>query len=226
MVFATDLDGTMIFSHRLLDNLENKSKASIHCVEIYNDKPITFMTDTAIKKLEFLISRIHVIPVTTRSVVQLQRVKLFTKTEYAIADNGGVILHNGVIDTEWETHINTILEMYDLQTALKVFNELPDLSLKPKIVDNCFVFTKSNNIELCKKILPYKIDTKKWQISFQNQSIYHQQSCQIVFLHFMKDVKRMLRETIQFNSVLVFFPKRITLASQVFNITFQYFRER
>lgn len=172
MIFATDLDSTMIFSHRLVENLNDNLSSSVHCVEIYNDRSITYMTTTAIERLKFLMDRIHVIPVTTRSIAQLNRVKIFMNTEYAIADNGGVILHNGVIDSKWEKHIHNILDMYDLGMVLDIFYQLPDLTLKPKVVDNCFVFTKTDNVELCKQVLKNKLDTKMWQLSFQGKKVY------------------------------------------------------
>lgn len=168
MVFATDLDNTMIFSHRLIGGLEK----SVRCVEFYQGKPITYMTYTAIEKLKMLVSKMHVIPVTTRSVSQLNRVEFWSTTEYAIADNGGTILHHGVPLIEWEQHIQEVLSSYDLQAVYKIFSELPSLHSAPRIVDNKFVYAKSDNVEACKQLLLQKLNTKIWQISIQGSKIY------------------------------------------------------
>lgn len=168
MIFATDLDGTMIFSHRQVIGLEDE----LYCVEYYNGNPITYMTHSAIKMLKTLISKIFVIPVTTRSISQFERVEFFSTTEYAIADNGGVILHNGMILSEWDNYIKSILMKYDLKGTCELFSGLPSLILPPKIVDGKFVFAKSDNIDLCREYLKCKLDSKIWQVSYQGKKVY------------------------------------------------------
>lgn len=168
LIFATDLDGTMIYSHRVVVGFED----TLHCVEYYDGKPITYMTFPAVQKLEYLLDRIHVIPATTRSISQLKRVEFFSTTKFAIADNGGAILHNGIIDKKWQSHILDILDMYNFEKVLEIFYKLPTLISKPTIVDNCFVFVKAENTMLCKQILEYQLDAKIWQLSFQGKKIY------------------------------------------------------
>lgn len=168
MIFATDLDNTMIFSHRRVVGLEKQ----LYCVEYYNGKPITYMTYSAIKMLKILISKMLVIPVTTRSISQFKRIEFFSTTEYAIVDNGGVILHNGKKDSTWDNYINTILQKYNLKETYEVFCSLPGLQSSPKIVDEKFVFAKSDDIDLCRKYLDCKLDTKIWQISYQGKKVY------------------------------------------------------
>lgn len=168
MIFATDLDNTMIFSHRRVVGLEDE----LYCVEYYNGNPISYMTHSAVQILKILINRIFVIPVTTRSILQFKRIEFFSTTEYAIADNGGVILHNGIIHSEWNNYIQNILMNYDLKGACEIFSNLPSLISPPRIVDGKFVFAKSDNIDLCKEYLKCKLDTKIWHVSFQGKKIY------------------------------------------------------
>ena len=168
MIFATDLDNTMIFSHNRITGAEDK----FHCVEYYNGKPITYMSYSAIKMLASLMNKIFIVPATTRSVEQFKRIEFFFNAEYVIADNAGVILHNGIIHQAWDDHIQNILKRYDLEYAYKTFCRLPGLVLPPKIVDKKFVFAKSDNIDLCKEYLKCKLDTKIWQISFYGKKIY------------------------------------------------------
>ena len=168
MIFATDLDNTMIFSYKRVYGLENE----LICVEYYNGKPMTYITHTAIKLLRNLLNKIYVIPITTRSISQLKRISLFSTMEYAVSDNGGVIYHNGVTVPEWDNYINTILKRYDFQTTLKIFNELPNLMISSTIVDGKFIVTKSSDVDRCKKILGYKLDTGIWKIVSQGQKIY------------------------------------------------------
>lgn len=168
MLFATDLDNTMIFSRRRVGNLAS----TLYCVEYYQGRQITFMTYSAIEKLQALCKHIYVIPVTTRSIAQLHRIEFWSATEYAIADNGGTILHYGTPLLEWEQHIQKLLAHYDLQNVQQLFTSLPLLQSEPVIVDGKFIFAKSSNVEKCKQILSKKLDVKIWQISFQGNKIY------------------------------------------------------
>lgn len=168
MIFATDLDNTMIFSHRQVIGLEDE----LYCVEYYNGKPITYMTHSAIQMFKNLIGNIFVIPVTTRSISQFERIEFFSTTEYAIVDNGGIILHNRIQDSEWNNYIQSILVKYDLKGTYEIFSDLPGLISSPKIVDGKFVFAKSDNIDLCREYLKCKLDTKIWQVSYQGKKVY------------------------------------------------------
>ena len=64
MIFATDLDNTMIFSNRRIVGFEDE----VRCVEYYKGRPLTFMTHSSIAKLEDLVRKIDVVPITTRSL--------------------------------------------------------------------------------------------------------------------------------------------------------------
>lgn len=166
MLFFTDLDGTMILSHRLVNE---SNKDLVYCVEYYNSKPINYMTYSAIDKLKQLSG---IIPVTTRSIEQLNRVEFFKSSEYAVVCNGGKIIHNGSVDEKWNKHIDSILAEYDLGAVQSIFNNLPKLISKPKIVDGIFVFVKSECPKFCKEILKKKLDTKIWEVTTQGQKVY------------------------------------------------------
>ncbi|MBE5812936.1 MAG: hypothetical protein E7314_04705 [Clostridiales bacterium] len=168
MIFATDLDNTMIFSHRLIHGAESQ----VQCVEYYNGKPLTYMTHTSIAKLNSITQKINVIPITTRSIAQFHRIEIFSKLPIVVVDNGGTIFQKGVAHKDWENHISGILKNYNFDDVLKIFSTLPGLTLSPRLVDGKFVFAKSDETDLCKQILQSKLNTKIWQISFQGKKIY------------------------------------------------------
>ncbi len=167
MIFATDLDNTMIFSHRRVLGLED----TLCCVEYYNGKPLTYMTPAAIEMLNFLLSKIYVIPTTSRSISQFKRVEIFGSTEYAIVDNGGTILYKGEPLHDWSNYINKVLESYDLESVFEIFQNLPGLVSTPRIVDQKFLFAKSETTKSCEDFLRIKLDTK-WKVSIQGQKVY------------------------------------------------------
>nr|WP_221247025.1 HAD family hydrolase [Gordonia humi] len=72
------------------------------CVEIYRDAPLSFMTPAAVDALTALAARTPVVPVTTRTREQFERIDLpGSPFEYAVVSNGGRILHHGEDDVAW-----------------------------------------------------------------------------------------------------------------------------
>jgi hydroxymethylpyrimidine pyrophosphatase-like HAD family hydrolase len=126
MIFASDLDQTLIYSERSMGDI---SASELVPVELYQGQYISFMTASAIDKLEALIQTVQFVPVTTRTPEQFNRI--FTikdrfQPEYVIVSNGGTILVNGDTDREWNdrmreavhTHCANHLEILNLFTQI------------------------------------------------------------------------------------------------------------
>lgn len=106
MLFASDLDRTIIFSKRFIQPV--KEDRSYRAVEEVNGKEQSFMTETAIHLLNKVRSSVMFVPVTTRTKAQYERIELFQSNQtppYAVVSNGAVILINGKVDEEWHEHI-------------------------------------------------------------------------------------------------------------------------
>lgn len=168
MIFATDLDRTTIYSKIFLDE-----KLPSECMEILNDKPISYMTKSAIKLLNELVQKDKIIPVTTRSIEQYKRVKPFQSCRYAITSNGGTILYNGQILEEWEVKICDIVKehLHQMEYMMEEIEKQEFFINKPKLVDDKFIFTKTNNVLKCCAYLKQLVNPA-FQISIQNQKVY------------------------------------------------------
>ena len=121
-VFFSDLDNTLIYSHR------QQIEDSKVLVELLNGKEQSYMTEftySFLKGADWL----SMIPVTTRSQEQYRRL-LFPETfhiKYALICNGGKLLVNGTESQEWSKET---LEMTQ--------NDLPDLEmLSRRLQDLC-----------------------------------------------------------------------------------------
>ena len=77
MMFASDLDGTLIYSKRRFG--EETLNVSVRNVEVYNGREISFMTEKAIALLRELSDEMMFVPVTTRTVEQYNRSRYFMK---------------------------------------------------------------------------------------------------------------------------------------------------
>lgn len=120
---ATDLDRTMIYSRIAMelgvaesDVAESSDAGSsdagssdadeLLCVEIYEGKPLSYVTSTAAALLRQLAASAVVVPTTTRTHAQFQRIDLpGAPWRYAITTNGGNILVDGVPDTHWRSEV-------------------------------------------------------------------------------------------------------------------------
>lgn len=103
-LFATDLDRTMIFSRNGFGGAEAVAK---ECVEYYEGEPLSYMTTTAVTALRELAAIAPVIPTTTRTIEQFQRITLpGAPWRYAITSNGGNILVDGIPDPAWRVAID------------------------------------------------------------------------------------------------------------------------
>lgn len=177
MIYATDLDRTIIFSNKFLDDCNTDTV----CVENFENKPISYMTTVSLNKLEELKSKsnLKIIPVTTRSVAQFKRVRPVQDCEFAITSNGGTILHNGKVFIPWYNCIQRVLQGYksEFKYMSKYLKNYSSYCEKPlKLVDNMFFFMKLNddkerNQELL-KILDEELDTSKWFFTLQGLKLY------------------------------------------------------
>ena len=91
LIFS-DLDGTLIFS------ASRKQPGDIVC-EYKDNREISCIT----KRQAELLPGLEIIPVTTRSIEQYRRIRFPEgfSPEYALTDNGGTLLVNGVPDPDW-----------------------------------------------------------------------------------------------------------------------------
>lgn len=144
MIFASDLDRTLIYSKRAM--MVDMNDQDFVVVEYKNGDPLSYMSATAIETLTRLAETTLFIPVTTRSIEQYKRIHLFhesIKPEYAVMSNGGTVLRNGKMDEEWASHIQTQLKISAYkEDVLKKFKEIAsdDWVLSTRIADDTFYF--------------------------------------------------------------------------------------
>ncbi|SDU72958.1 HAD family hydrolase [Gordonia westfalica] len=109
VLVATDLDRTMIYSQAAMGDAQFAALDTV-CVEIYRDAPLSYMTTTAVELLSRLADEVLVIPTTTRTPAQYERIALpGGPFRYAVASNGGRILVDGTDDPDWRRKIERVV---------------------------------------------------------------------------------------------------------------------
>lgn len=120
---ASDLDRTLIYSHRFLQ--QYPSDKQLVLVENYQGKPHAYMSAMSVQRVAQLCEQEAFIPVTTRTTVQYQRIFGLTQLQptFAITTNGAEILYKGEVDAQWAQHLKAqrnphYAKMYQYMTAL------------------------------------------------------------------------------------------------------------
>lgn len=112
-VFFSDLDQTLLYSYRSVSALLSSTdeRHDLVVAEIYQDAPFGYIEFNANAQLGEISRGMDFVPTTTRTVAQYERIRFpQVKVEYAVTTNGGVILHNGVPDSEWSEYVvNNVL---------------------------------------------------------------------------------------------------------------------
>lgn len=133
----TDLDNTIIFSHR-------HEIGEREPVEEINGKKQAYMTK---RGYELLQNTAHdqFIPITSRTLAQYRRISFYCDgsiPRYALIDNGGILLVEGKADTEW---LNETTEMIaEDRAALNEFVRLFSTSADIKWQDDMVLFVKTD----------------------------------------------------------------------------------
>lgn len=108
-VVAADLDRTLIYSRAAIDAvLRPEQVPPLACVELLDGHPLSFMTARAARWLAMLRHHALLVPVTTRTLEQFNRVRLpGGTTPIAVISNGGQILVDGVPDAGWRLAVES-----------------------------------------------------------------------------------------------------------------------
>ena len=179
MMFASDLDGTLIYSKRRFG--EETLNGSVRNVEVYNGRDISFMTEKAIALLHQLSDEMMFVPVTTRTIEQYNRVSLFheeIRPTYAITCNGGVVLKDGHIDTHWQDYIRTKIDesTASVDDVKRKIEETADASwLKSiRIVERFFVYLIIDPPLSAERIMYFSqwAAGHGWAFSVQGRKVY------------------------------------------------------
>jgi hypothetical protein len=168
---SVDLDRTMIYSRNALGAA---FEDAVTCVEIYQDAPLSFMSIDAAESLRSLAVAALVVPTTTRTIEQFQRIALpGAPWRYAITSNGGNILVDGVPDGSWRAGF-TGIELHRIQRELSTRAD-GDWVLKRRTADDLFCYLVVEPTEVPAGFLTEWscwCAARGWNVSQQGRKIY------------------------------------------------------
>lgn len=123
MIFASDLDRTLIYSPQFLQNYSGQT------VAVETGKYYSYMTKPAAGLLQDIARQAVFVPCTTRTIEQYQRIQWLQKQvtpPYVVLSNGANILLDGVPDIEHRAYIARALQTDCLagEEMLKAFHQI------------------------------------------------------------------------------------------------------
>lgn len=169
VVFFSDLDNTLIYSYR--HDIGKKKR----CVEIYQGREVSFVTDDTYELLREVKERMLFVPVTTRTIEQYERIDLkIGAITYALVCNGGVLLKDGQEDISWyEESLELVSDCRDelcRAEIMMVVDENRDFEVRN--IRNLFLFTKSSKPIQSAEALKQRLDGRRVEVFSNGVKVY------------------------------------------------------
>ncbi|MFJ7725640.1 hypothetical protein ACIQXV_05680 [Neobacillus sp. NPDC097160] len=180
MIFASDLDRTLMYSKRAIEELGVPKESTLKPVEQKDGRWVGFMTEASYWALKELSLHSLFVPVTTRTTEQFNRFVIFSQDisiKYAITANGANILYRGVRMEEWSNHILNRLHSESVSQAelLSILQrEGFHLDGEKKQAENLFFYYILYRLPAASdKVLIHDLAEKYgWRISLQGRKLY------------------------------------------------------
>ncbi|MBP1993487.1 HAD family hydrolase [Paenibacillus eucommiae] len=181
MIFASDLDQTLIYSQRSMGSSVN-DELSITSAEAIDGEIKSYMSVQTFKNLQELMSKLLFVPVTTRTMAQYVRIHLFKqrlRPRFAITSNGGNILIDGVPDNEWNQSIRALVKATSspAEDAARIMNQImtPEWVVGSRYCDELFYSYVIQRDQMpMQAVLEVSEELKKmgWHVSIQGRKVY------------------------------------------------------
>lgn len=168
-ILCTDLDQTLIYSYKHEIGKEKR------CVELYQGREVSFLTEKTYQLLSELKKRICIVPVTTRTIAQYERIDLgIGRLRYALTCNGGVLLVNGKREQTW---YQKSLEMVkdskeELQQAFQCLEKSGERTFEIRLIEELFLFTKCRHSQTVARQLQERLRPRFADIYTNGEKIY------------------------------------------------------
>ncbi|RCG14815.1 HAD family hydrolase [Streptomyces reniochalinae] len=180
VLVASDLDRTLIYSAPALElTMPDHRAPRLLCVETYEHKPLSYMTQEAAALLEDLAGRTVFVPATTRTPEQYRRIRLpGPLSRFAVCSNGGHLLVDGHSDPDWRAHVRAQLAACAPLAQVRAHmlrQARPEWLLKERVADDLFAYLVVERALLPDTWVKELADwagPHGWGVSLQGRKIY------------------------------------------------------
>lgn len=156
VVLNLDMDNTIIYSYK-----HDIGSDKIN-VEQYQGREISYVTSRTRDLLAALSQKVLIVPTTTRTQEQYERIDLkIGNIKYALVCNGGILLENGTRNEEWLKETKSLIEesRRELEKACLELESEENRYFEVRYIEELFVFTKCCEPDSVVKALKKKLNT-------------------------------------------------------------------
>lgn len=168
-VLHLDLDNTLIYSYKHDIGIEKR------CVEVYQGREISFMTERTCSALKQAAERFVLVPATTRTLEQYERIDLgIGPVRYALVCNGGLLLKDGILDKKWYEESKRRIEESEeeLRKAQGFLRSEKRREFELRFIEDLFLFTKCREPEAVVKELCGMLDVRLVDVFHNGTKVY------------------------------------------------------
>lgn len=144
-------------------------------METYQGREISFITEKTHQLLQEVKKEILVVPTSTRSVEQYQRIDLGVGAfPYALVCNGGILLADGKRDNSWYQESLALAEksQVELEKALHILGKDARRKFELRFIERLFVFTKCSQPKQAAADLREILDAKLVDVFCNGEKVY------------------------------------------------------
>lgn len=168
-ILCTDLDNTIIYSYK--HDIGNEKMN----VELYKEREISFITKQTFELLKKVKEEFLVIPTSTRTIEQYERINLKIGTfKYALVCNGSVLLVDGKKDKDWYEDSLRLAKPSNLEVkkALEYLENDKRRTFELRYIEDLFVFTKCDKSETVVNELRKHLDKSLVNVFNNKEKVY------------------------------------------------------
>ena len=168
-ILCTDLDNTIIYSYK--QDIGNEKMY----VELYKEREISFITKQTFELLKKVKEEFLVIPTSTRTIEQYERINLKIGTfKYALVCNGSVLLVDGKKDKDWYEESLRLAKPSNLEVkkALEYLENDKRRTFELRYIEDLFVFTKCYKSETVVNELRKHLDNSLVNVFNNKEKVY------------------------------------------------------
>lgn len=168
-ILCTDLDNTIIYSYK--HDIGNEKMN----VELYKEREISFITKQTFELLKKVKEEFLVIPTSTRTIEQYERINLKIGTfKYALVCNGSVLLVDGKKDKDWYEESLRLAKPSNLEVkkALEYLENDKRRTFELRYIEDLFVFTKCYKSETVVNELRKHFDKNLVNVFNNKEKVY------------------------------------------------------
>ncbi len=169
IVFHTDLDNTIIYSYKHDIGTRKRN------VELYQGREISYITEETYRLLQQVKNEMLIVPTTTRTLEQYQRIDLgIGQFPYALVCNGGVLLVDGMRDEAWyQDSLHLVSDSRDeMNLAMELLEKDPRRKFELRYIEKLFLFTKCNDPQTVVNDLKTSLNIKYADVFSNGEKVY------------------------------------------------------